>query len=141
MGTRQPTGLFVLLGCGAGAAAAFPEGRRAIAIATGMTALALLNPVFSLYFAVLVLGLALARQSQPVLFAAIVVVGAIVLPKTAFARHYHEPGYWNWLNEPSLALAIFAAALWWRSRREAAVGAAAPRGPESTEDVAAFLLL
>jgi len=137
MGARQPPGLFVLLGCGAVAAAAIPEGRRVIAIATGLMALVLLNPVFSLYFGLLVLGLALARQRHGALFAVILVAGAIVLPKTAFARHYHEPGYWNWLNEPSLALALFAGALWWRARsRQATLPPAPP-----VEDVGGFLLL
>ena len=140
MGARQPAGLFALLGCGAVAAAAVPEMRRAVAIATGMIALAFLNPVFSWYFAALVLGLALARQRQGALFAAILVAGAIVLPKTAFARHYHEPGYWNWLNEPSLALALFVGALWWRARPDPARDRAVS-SVEPTQDLAAFLLL
>jgi hypothetical protein len=44
----------------------------------------------------------------------------------AFTRHYHDPGYWNWINEPSLTLVLFVGALWLRTRGRAERGNPAP---------------
>ena len=106
----------------------------AIALGTGVTALVTLNPIFGVAFSALVGLLAtLRRRLWP--FALALLAAAIVLPKLAFSRHYHEPGFWNWINEPSLALALFASALWWRART-------APRADAGAkEDAVSFLLL
>jgi hypothetical protein len=53
-------------------------------------------------------------------------LAAIVAPKTAFTLRYHQPGYWNWINEPSLTLALFVSAMWLRARAQAKRGAPAP---------------
>ncbi len=43
---------------------------------------------------------------------------AIWLPKHLFASHYHQPAVYDWINEPSLVLALFVTACWWRTRRD-----------------------
>lgn len=133
LGAARPAKLFVLLGVGAVAAQVWPAARRPIALGTGVAALLVLNPMFAAVFSGLVGLLAsLRRRGWP--FAAVLLAGAIVLPKLAFSRHYHEPGFWNWINEPSLALALFASGLWWRARAARRAGA----GPD---DAVSFLLL
>ena len=47
-------------------------------------------------------------------------------PKTAFTFRYHEPGYWNWINEPSLTLALFVSAMWLRARARTRHGSQVP---------------
>lgn len=135
LGAARPTRLFVLLGLGAIAAQAWPRARRAIALVAGVAALVTLNPVFGAVFSGMVGLLALCRRRVwP--FVAVLVAGAIVLPKMAFSRHYQDAGYWNWINEPSLALALFASGLWWRARATRRAGGAAP-----ADDALSFLLL
>jgi len=135
LGAPRPVPLYVLLGLGAVAARAWASWRRVIALAVGVTALVALNPMFGAVFAGLVGLLALCRRRfWP--FVVLLLAGAVVLPKMAYARHYHDPGYWNWLNEPSLALALFASALWWRARASRGEpGGAAP------DDALSFCLL
>lgn len=131
----RPATLFALLGLGAVAVQAWPRARRLLALGTGVAALVVLNPTFGAVFAGLVGVLALCRR-RAWLFAALLLAGAIVLPKTAFSRHYHQPGYWDWINEPSLALALFASGLWWRARAGRRDGGAGP-----ADDAVSFLLL
>jgi hypothetical protein len=149
--TRLPAGLLVLLGLGALAAQLRPEWATRVAVLVGGLALLALNPVFGLYFGLLLAGLTASRHRRAS-FAAVLIVGAIVLPKLAFWRGYHTPGLWNWLNEPSLALAIFVSAWWWRHRwdgdspgRAASPGRPAAGTPTSAprgdRDALAFLLL
>ena len=47
-------------------------------------------------------------------------VGQLViwLPKHLFASHYHHSAVYDWINEPSLVLALFVTASWWRTRRD-----------------------
>ena len=140
LGMGRPAKLFVLLGLGAVTAQAWPRVRRLVALGTGVAALVALNPMFAAVFSGAVGLLALVRR-RAWLFVALLVAGAIVLPKMAFSRHYHEPGFWNWINEPSLALALFASGLWWRARRSGAgVGDAAAHGAPA-DDAVSFLLL
>jgi hypothetical protein len=136
LGAPVPPRLLLLLGVGALAARALPAWRRPIAVAVGGLGLAMMNPVFSIYFAALVGALMLAR-ADALPFAVLLAIGAIWWPKTAFFQHYHQPGFWNWLNEPSLALAIFAGASWLRGRAEARQG----RGGGVEPDALTFLLL
>jgi hypothetical protein len=81
-------------------------------------------------------ALALAR-ADTLPFSVLLTVGTIWWPKTAFFHHYLQPGFWNWLNEPSLALAIFAGASWLRGRAEAREG----RRGAAEPDTMTFLLL
>ena len=136
MGAARGPALFVLLGAGALTAQGLPAYRRAIAVTTGAIALVALNPVFGLAFSILVAALALCRR-RAVPFFLILGTGAIVAPKVAFSHYYHHPGLWNWINEPSLSLAIFAGALWWRARADPRREGAAP----AEDDLLSFLLL
>lgn len=135
MGSARGPAFYGLLGAGAVAAQIVPGSRRFIAVVTGALALVALNPVFGVAFPILVAALALCRR-RALPFVLILGAGAIVAPKMAFSRHYDHPGLWNWINEPSLALAIFAGALWWRARADARRDGAAP-----PDDLASFLLL
>jgi hypothetical protein len=120
-----PVRLLMVLAAGALLAQAKPEWRVGIACSAGTLALATTNPVFSLYFTVMVGALAaLRRHTLP--FVVVLVATAIVYPKWAFTRHYHEPGTWNWINEPSLTLALFVSAMWLRTRARPERGSPAP---------------
>jgi hypothetical protein len=134
IGEGLPFHLLVLFAGGALFAHARPEWRIGIAASVGLVALALMNPVFSAYFIVLVGALTVTRR-HAVPFTVVLVTLAIVLPKMAFARHYHQPGYWNWINEPTLTLALFVSALWLRARAQAKRGGSTPR-----EDALSFTL-
>jgi hypothetical protein len=138
MGARLPGGVLLLWGVGAVAAQAAPRARTPIAVAVGAAALALVNPVFCLYVGALVAGLAATRRRLPA-FALLLAAGALVWPKLAFSRHYHQPGYWSWLEEPNLAAVLFLGALWVRTRADARRSPAA--GGAVTDDAPAFLLL
>lgn len=140
LGAARPVKLFLLLGTGAVLGQLWPRLRRLLAVCTGVLALVALNPVFGGAFAGLVGLLAvLRRRAWP--FAAALLGGALVLPKMAFWRHYHQPGAWNWINEPSLALALFAGALWWRARVDGARAREAGQGDAPPADALSFLLL
>jgi hypothetical protein len=134
IGEVLPVRLLVLLGAGALLVHARPEWRVATACGVGFAALAMLNTVFSLYFLALVGALTTVRR-QSLLFLIVLSLAAIVAPKMAFRLHYHEPGYWNWINEPSLTLALFVSAMWLRTRGQARHGNPAPR-----EDPLSFAL-
>ena len=134
IGEVLPVRLLVLLALGALFAQARPAWRVGIASGVGLLALAMMNPVFSLYFMILVAALTVVRR-RTLLFLAVLVVAAIVAPKTAFTVRYHEPGYWNWINEPSLTLALFVSAMWLRTRAKARHGGQAP-----SEDPLSFVL-
>ncbi len=125
IGEVLPVRLLVLLGAGALLAQARPELRVAIACAVGALALASMNPTFSVYFVILVGALTVARR-HTVVFLVVLVSAAILAPKTAFMLRYHQPGYWNWINEPSLTIALLVSALWLRTRVAAGPGAATP---------------
>lgn len=135
MSAGRGPGFYVLVGAGAIAAQIVPASRRLIAVATGVLTLAVLNPVFGVAFPILVAALALCRRRAWPFFL-VLGTGALLAPKVAFSRHYDHPGLWNWINEPSLALAIFAGALWWRARADARRDGAPP-----PDDLASFLLL
>jgi hypothetical protein len=135
MGARLPPGLLLIWGGGALAAQAVPGARTPIAVGAGVLALAVVNPIFCLYFLALLAALTAARRH--VLVAAIVLaVLAIVGPKLAFSTHYHQPGYWSWLKEPNLAAALFVTALWFRHRADARRLGIRPR-----DEASSFLLL
>jgi hypothetical protein len=122
IGEVLPVRLLVLLAVGALFAHARPEWRVGIAYGAGLLALASVNPVFSAYFLGLVAALTvLRRRTMP--FLVVLALAAIVAPKMAFTLRYHQPGYWNWINEPSLTLAIFVSAMWARARTQSSGGA------------------
>lgn len=137
IGEVLPVRLLVLLGAGALFAQARPEWRVGIAASAGLLALASTNPVFSVYFLGLVSVLAALRR-RTVPFVVVLVAAAIVAPKMAFSRHYHDPGYWNWINEPSLTLALFVSALWLRARSRTDHGNPAP--PDDPLSFASYYL-
>jgi hypothetical protein len=124
-----PVGAVAILGVGAVAVELAPRYALAIAAAVGVLLLARLNAVYTAYHLVLVGTLFLARRRGWTLALALVVL-AVIVPKTLFARHYLQPGVWNWLNEPSLAVAIFVSAYWWRETRRS--GAPVPAGTRSS---------
>jgi hypothetical protein len=134
IGEVLPVRLLVLLALGALFAQARPAWRVGIACSVGLLALAMMNPVFSIYFLIMVAALtALRWRTFP--FLAVLVLVAIVAPKAAFTMRYHQPGYWNWINEPSLTLALFVSAMWVRTRSQARHG-----GPAPSEDPLSFAL-
>ena len=125
IGEVLPSRLLVLLGAGALLAHARPKWRVGIACGVGVLALAMMNPAFSLYFVALV-GLLTVARRHTVLFLVVLVSAAILAPKTVFVLRYHEPGYWNWINEPSLTIALLVSVLWLRARVRTGPGTAAP---------------
>ena len=125
LGEVLPTRVLMLLAAGALLAHARPELRVAIACGVGLLALAMVNPAFSVYFVLLVGSLTVARR-HTVVFLVVLVSAAILAPKTAFLLHYHQPGYWNWINEPSLTVGLLVSALWLRTRVSPGPGAATP---------------
>ena len=133
IGEVLPLRVLVLLGAGALAAHVRPEWRVGIASGVGLLALATMNPVFSLYFLVLVAALTVTRR-HTWLFVLVLVSAAIVAPKTAFTLRYHQPGYWNWINEPSLTVALLVSALWLRTRL------AGPQSGRDDDDPLSFAL-
>jgi hypothetical protein len=134
IGEVLPLRLLMILAAGALFAQAKPEWRAGIACSAGTLALATMNPVFSLYFVVLVGALAVVRR-RTLPFVVVLVAAAILYPKWAFRNHYHDPGTWNWINEPSLTLALFVSALWLRTRGRSERGNPAPH-----DDPLSFLL-
>ena len=125
IGELLPARVLVLLAAGALLAHARPDLRVAIACGIGVLALAMMNPAFSVYFVILVGALTVARR-QTVVFLVVLVSAAILAPKTAFVVHYHRPGYWNWINEPSLTVALLVSVLWLRTRGRPGPGTATP---------------
>ncbi|MFL5307654.1 MAG: hypothetical protein ACJ8F1_20710 [Polyangia bacterium] len=115
IGEQLPAPVLVVLGVGALCAHYRPRWRVALACASGLIALAMVNPVFSVYFTALVAALTWTRlRARP--FIVVLVAAAILAPKSAFSFRYHQPGYWNWINEPSLTLALLVSAMWLRRR-------------------------
>jgi MBOAT, membrane-bound O-acyltransferase family len=117
IGMTWPPAALVLLGVGAVLVQADPARALPIAVACGVAALASINPTYAAYHVVIVAALFATRRSTPA-FALTLVTLALVVPKELFRRHYHQPGFYNWLNEPSLGAAVLVACNWWRTRRE-----------------------
>jgi hypothetical protein len=128
-GMRLPPLTLALLACGAVAMELAPARPFEVATVVGLLTLASTNKVYSIYHLVLVLALFVVRRRT--LGLAVVLGGlALALPKHLFGAHYHSPGFYNWINEPSLALALFVTARWWRERRDGRFPeAASPDGP------------
>jgi hypothetical protein len=124
LGMRVPPAALVFVALGAVAAEAAPARAFAITAGAGLLALAAVNKVYAAYHLALVALLVGARRST--LATAVALAGlAIWLPKHLFSAHYFEPGLYNWINEPSLALALFVTALAWRVRRDGRLPASA----------------
>lgn len=117
MGMRVPPLALAVIGVGAIVVEAAPARALTVTAAAGLLALAASNKVYTLYHLVLVGLLFVARRST---LSTVVALGglAIWLPKHLFHDHYHQQGFYNWLNEPSLALVLFVSAAWWRARRD-----------------------
>ena len=117
LGMRLPPLTLALLACGAVAMELTPSRPFEVATVFGMLTLVSTNKVYALYHLALVLALFAVRRRT--LGLAVVLGGlALALPKHLFRAHYHSPGFYNWINEPSLALALFVTARWWRDRRD-----------------------
>ncbi len=117
LGIHPPAPTLVLLALGALAVHLVPERAFEVTALTGLLALAATNRPYALYHAALVGLLFLARNGTWAL-AGLLGLLAIWLPKHLFASHYHHPAVYGWINEPSLVLALFVTAGWWRTRRD-----------------------
>jgi hypothetical protein len=117
LGMRVPVAALVFVALGAVAVEAAPSRAFTIAAGSGLLALASLNKAYAVYHLALVGLLYFARKRTLALLVALAGF-AIWLPKHLFREHYFERGFYNWLNEPSLALILFVTALWWRTRRD-----------------------
>lgn len=117
LGMRLPFATLLILAFGAVAMELLPRVPLQAVTVVGLAALVSTNKVYALYHVALVVGLYCARKRTAVL-AAVLVGSAIVLPKYLFQSHYHQPGFYNWINEPSLALALFVTGRWWREARD-----------------------
>jgi hypothetical protein len=117
LGMPVPPAALVVLALGALVVEGHPDHAFEIAAGAGLLALAATNKVYTLYHLLFVVALFGARDKTGRLFLAAAALG-LWLPKHLFREHYHEVGFYNWLNEPSLALALFVTASWWRARRD-----------------------
>ena len=117
IGLSLPPAAIAILGLGAVAVELAPRWALEIAAAAGVLLLARLNAVYTAYHLALVGTLFLLRRQSWALALALALL-AVVAPKMLFWRFYHSPGFYNWLNEPSLAVAIFVTIYWWRESRE-----------------------
>jgi hypothetical protein len=124
LGMRVPAVTLVVLAMGALAVELAPTRALETAAGVGLVALATTNKAYAVYHLFLVTALYLARRRT---FALALVLGAlaIAVPKHLFRAHYHQPGFYNWINEPSLALILFVTACWWREQRDGRLGASA----------------
>jgi len=114
---RLPTATAALLTVGAFACVLGAQRRLQVAFAVGLAALFSRNPVFGIYESALV-ALLFGLRRRPLTFLLAAAVFCLVVPKTLFLRHYHEPGYYNWLSEPHLALIFFVSLFHWRQSRD-----------------------
>jgi hypothetical protein len=117
LGMVVPPVALLLLGVSAVVVEADPTHALPIAAACGAAVLASINPTYAAYHVVLVAALFATRRSVPVLALTLVTL-ALVVPKELFRRHYHQAGFYNWLNEPSLGAAVLVTCNWWREQRE-----------------------
>ncbi len=117
LGIHPSPPTLAVLALGAVAVHLTPEHPFEITALTGLLALAATNRPYALYHAALVGLLFIARNGTWAL-AGLLALLAIWLPKHLFASHYHHPAVYDWLNEPSLVLALFVTASWWRTRRD-----------------------
>jgi hypothetical protein len=117
LGIHPSPPTLALLALGALAVHLTPARAFEVTALTGLLALAATNRPYALYHAALVGLLFLARNGTWAL-AGLLGLLAIWLPKHLFASHYHHPAVYDWINEPSLVLALFVTASWWRNRRD-----------------------
>ncbi len=113
-----------ILALGAIAVELAPGRAYELAVMFGALLLAWYRPVHAAYYLALISLLYVCRRRGWAL-AAVLGVLALAVPKTLFSRFYHQPAWYDWLNEPSLAVAIFITALWWREHRSGRLPAAA----------------
>jgi hypothetical protein len=121
---RVPPVVLALIAVGAVAVEALPAHAFLLTATAGLLALGAINKVFVFYHLALVGLLFVARKRT--LATAVALGGfALWLPKHLFREHYFQAGFYNWINEPSLALVIFVTIYWWRERRDGRLPAAA----------------
>lgn len=111
-----------ILAVGAIAVELAPGRRWELTAIFGALLLAWYYPVHAIYCVAVVGALYLCRRRGWALMLGVAVL-ALALPKTLFVRFYHQPGWYEWLNEPNLAAVIFIAAYWWREARSGRVPA------------------
>jgi hypothetical protein len=117
LGIHASPPTLALLALGALAAHLASERAFEVTALTGLLALAATNRPYALYHASLV-GLLFLARNRTWALAGLLGLLAIWLPKHLFASHYHHPAVYDWINEPSLVLALFVTACWWRTRRD-----------------------
>ena len=117
LGMHIPVRTLVVLALGAIAVDCAPKRALEMSAGVGLLALATTNWVYAGYHLILVLALFLARR-RTLALVFVLATFALVVPKHLFGAHYNQPGFYNWLNEPSLTLVLFATACWWRERRD-----------------------
>ena len=117
LGIHPSPPTLAVLALGALAVHLAPDRAFELTALAGLLALATANRPYALYHAALVGLLFLARNGTWALGALLGLL-AIWLPKHLFASHYHHPAVYDWINEPSLVLALFVTACWWRTRRD-----------------------
>ncbi|HEY7376611.1 MAG TPA: MBOAT family O-acyltransferase [Polyangia bacterium] len=119
-GHALPAAAVVVVGAGALAVVLAPRLAVEIAAAVGLLALALVDPTYAAYHLALVGLLFLCRRRGWALALALA-LGAVAVPKTLFWLGYGQSAFHAWLNEPALAVAIFATLYWWRETRDGRV--------------------
>jgi hypothetical protein len=118
-GHALPVAAVGAVGTGALAVMLAPRLAVEIASAFGLLALALGDPTptYAGYHVTLVGLLFLCRRRGWTLALALA-LGAVVVPKTLFWLCSGRPDVHGWLNEPALAVTIFATIYWWRETRD-----------------------
>ena len=117
LGIRASAPTLAALALGALAVHLAPERPFELTAFTGLLALATTNRPYALYHAALV-GLLFVARNGTWSLGALLGLLVIWLPKHLFSTHYHHPAAYAWINEPSVVLALFVTASWWRTRRD-----------------------
>ncbi len=136
-GLTVPVWGAVALAAGAVAVGVWPSAGRAATLAAGVCLLLVRVPRYATYHLALIVALYVARRRTRSL-ALVLLVGALVAPKTLFAVTGGRALSDGWLDPSLLAAAIFTAATWWREVRD---GKAPPAARTSFAAWASLFLL
>jgi len=117
LGMRVPTPALVVIGTGALLVPLVPSHPFEVTTLVGILALSTTTKAYALYHLALV-GLLFVSRNRTWAVASVLGLLAIWLPKHLFTAHYHQPAFYDWINEPSLVLLLFVTASWWRQRRD-----------------------
>ena len=128
LGIRPPAPVLAIVAAGAAAVHLWPARAFELTALAGVAALAAANGAYAAYHAALVALLFVVRRTTGAL-AGVLGLLAIWVPKHLFSAYYHHPGAYNWINEPSLVLALFVTFCWWRARRDGRLPPGAASAP------------